>query len=77
MSRSSGYWDLEVKCPFYKRTEKQKHRIVCEGISDDSRMTLVFLGKDHARVAHLKQFCCGEFGKCPLYHAGSERFENK
>ena len=75
MSRRAGYWEMTAKCPFYRRTEKNKHRIICDGISDDSRLTLVFLGKDGARVRHLKEYCCEAYEKCPLYHAAGDRFE--
>ena len=72
-----GYWELAVKCPFYKRTEKKKQRIICDGISPHTRMTLVFFQTtDEERVRHLKTFCCDRFDKCPLYHAAGERFEN-
>lgn len=75
MSRRAGYWELTAKCPFYRRTEKNKHRIICDGISDDSRITLVFLGKDTARVKHLKAFCCEEYEACPVYLSAAARFE--
>ena len=72
-----GYWELAIKCPFYKRTEKKKQRIICEGISRNTRLTLVFFQcGDEERVRHLKTYCCGEYEKCPLFRAASERFEN-
>lgn len=75
MSRRAGYWEVTVKCPFYRRTEKNKHRIICDGITDETRLTLVFLGPDATRVKHLKEFCCENYEKCPLYHAAGDRFE--
>lgn len=73
-----GYWELTVKCPFFRRTEKQKQRIICDGISENTRLTLVFFRTDDkARVKHLKEFCCENYEKCPLYHAAGERFEKR
>lgn len=72
---NAGGWDVSVKCPFFCRTEKQKHRIVCDGITKTSRLNLVFLGNDAERTAHLRRYCCRDYKKCPLHHAASERYE--
>lgn len=72
-----GLWDIAALCPFYCRTEKQKHRILCEGITTDSRLSLVFTGSDEARVNHLKRYCCAEYEKCALYHAIYRQYESE
>ena len=71
----AGGWEISVRCPFFCRTEKQKHRIVCEGIGEDTRLNLVFLGSDRARVEHLREFCCREYTRCPMFHAANEKYK--
>ena len=71
----SGFWEIAVLCPFYCRTEKSKHRIVCEGIMKDSRLALVFLGQDSVRVQHMKKHCCKDYQSCPLYRAIAAQYE--
>ena len=74
----SGYagWRGQVKCPFFRREDKGKHRIVCEGISDNTRLNVVFLGKEKERVEHLLHFCSENFARCPLYHAANEKYRD-
>lgn len=73
----SGYagWEAQVKCPFYRRSDKKHHRIICEGISDGTRLNLVFLGKERERVEHLLHYCSEEYWKCPLYHCANKKYE--
>ena len=75
MSRDFAGWDGQVKCPFYRRSDKKKHRIICEGIGESTRLNLVFLGKEAERVAHLDHFCSEDFERCPLYHCANSKYE--
>lgn len=70
-------WDKWARCPFFCREDKERHRIVCEGIAPDTRLNLVFLGKEKSRIDHLRNFCCDGYENCPLYHGVSEQYENR
>lgn len=71
----TGRWEALALCPFYQRTEKERHRITCEGIMSGSRLALVFLSADAKRVRHLESYCCRDYMKCPLYEAIYKQYE--
>lgn len=68
-------WDVQALCPFYRRSDKAKHNITCEGITSSSRISLVFLGKEKEREQHMIHYCCRDYQKCPLYGAVYQQYE--
>lgn len=70
-------WDALAKCPFFRRSDKVKHRVVCEGISSTTRISLVFLGTEQSRTAHLKRFCASDYENCPVYGACQAKYNEK
>lgn len=55
-----------VKCPFYKRDDSQK--ITCEGVVDESTLSLNFTKKDGKRT-QFTVFCCNtqNYKCCEIY----------
>lgn len=65
--------NLLIQCPFYVRNDR-KNSIICEGITDTSRVILRF-SKQPEMLQQLKIFCCGRYGNCELYRAVMEKYE--
>lgn len=57
-----NYSDKNVKCPFYKNTDKKS--IKCEGIFSNFCINS-FSDKEKARV-HFTKYCCDDYKKCPV-----------
>lgn len=54
-----------VRCPFYK-FDDGKRRITCEGIIDDSSLSLIFRNKADQKK-QLYVFCCRHYQNCEIY----------
>lgn len=53
-------------CPFFKQDDDDKRRIVCEGLVDDSSLTLSYIySKDYR--SQMDIFCCGAFESCEVF----------
>ena len=70
--------DSRAKCPFYKYDEshnkKNTHRIVCEGLTEDSTLMLVYTYKRDFRI-QLETFCCEHFDRCEVYRMFMQKYE--
>lgn len=62
----TGAYQTSVRCPFYKHDNGQKHRITCEGISEDSCMSLTFQARVNYKK-HITAFCCANYKNCLVY----------
>lgn len=63
----------EAQCPFYRRDDDH-HRIVCEGITQDSSLVVKFRRqKDFALQA--REFCAKSYRCCELYRMLMEKYE--
>ena len=60
----TSYDDVDVKCPFFKGSDKRK--VMCEGITDDCIIKLIFFS-ELKRNCHHSIFCCEHFTKCEIY----------
>lgn len=70
-------WDALAQCPYFRRSDKVKHRIVCEGLSEDTRISLSFLGTEAQRVRYLSERCCDRFTDCPIFTACGMKYEKQ
>ena len=48
-------------CPFYQFYER--HKIVCEGVQEDSNLHMTFSNPDDRKDYH-DAMCCGDYKKC-------------
>ena len=62
---SGSFNQVLVRCPFYK-FDDGKRRITCEGIIDDSSLSLIFRKKAD-QVKQLYVFCCRHYEHCEIY----------
>lgn len=76
MGNRYAMWDISAKCPFYAGESAQKHTISCnEGVDDNSRLSMTFMGKDGTRRAYLLSYCCSEYQKCEVYKLLAKKWE--
>lgn len=70
-TKKKGYndqYNIDAKCPFYKRDSAQHHDIVCEG-PFDTTVSLSFHNTERRRKAWLNAYCYSTKGceQCWLY----------
>lgn len=62
---SGSYLQVFVLCPFYA-SDDGAHRIVCEGIVDESSLALWFSRRADYET-QMSVFCCQHYEKCEIY----------
>lgn len=73
MSTGCSYWQIYVKCPFYRRDDG-KANIVCEGCGESRSVVLLYRYKSEL-LKQLQLFCCEHYQKCEIYRAIMEKYE--
>ena len=75
LNGSGSYIQILVRCPFYKKDDGH-YRIVCEGIVENSTITLT-----HQRESHYKKqmeiFCCDRYKNCEVYRMLMEKYTDE
>ena len=70
--------DKRVRCPFYMYDEcynkKRTYCITCEGLVDESTLTLKYKNKQDFRI-QLETFCCEYFDRCEVYRMLMQKYE--
>lgn len=72
---SGSFKQVDVRCPFYK-CDDGKRKITCEGIIDDSSLTLVFHGREDYEK-QINVFCCKHYPKCEVYRLLMEKYKEE
>lgn len=70
---SGSYLQVYVRCPFYQSDDGAR-KIICEGIVDDSNLTLSFRKKKDFET-QIKVFCCEHYKKCEVCRILTEKYE--
>ena len=69
---ATNWKSIDVVCPLYReggeKLSRDPRRIGCEGITDQSRITLDF-DTEAAAAQHMRIFCCGRYTYCEIYRA--------
>lgn len=65
--------DKLVKCPFYLERQKDKFRIKCEGVVNNSTTQITFRG---GKKSYLKEFCCDNYQNCRVYKMLCGKYAN-
>lgn len=71
---SGSYIQIFVLCPFYKRDDGRR-RIVCEGIVEDSNVSLSYRYDKQFRQ-QMEIFCCKDYKKCEVYRMLMEKYQD-
>ena len=72
---SGSYRQVYVRCPFYK-SDDGKSKIICEGIVDESRLTISFGRRDDYET-QITVFCSEHYRKCELYRIIKEKYDDE
>ncbi|MBP3411925.1 MAG: hypothetical protein J6K89_01565 [Oscillospiraceae bacterium] len=73
MAPSGSYRQVYAGCPFYQYDDG-KRKIVCEGIVEDSTVTLGFK-KREGYETQITTFCCEHYKKCEVYRMLMQKYE--
>jgi len=68
---TSKLGQVYAKCPFYRSSDALK--IVCEGITDDCTMHLIFNARKK-RNLHRELFCDARYQYCEIYRMLEEKY---
>jgi len=63
----------DIECPFY-RYDNGSRRICCEGIVEESTISLTFTRKKDFELQR-RVFCCEHFRKCEIYRLLMEKYD--
>lgn len=70
---SGSYMQAYVQCPFYKFDDGRR-RITCEGLIEDSSMSLIYHNKaDYDR--QIGSYCCRSYDKCEIFALLQNKYE--
>lgn len=72
---SGSYKQVYVQCPFYQHDDG-KMRITCEGIIDDSSLSLIYRHKSDYEI-QVMEFCCKQYHMCEIYRLLIKKYEEE
>lgn len=70
---SGSYKQVDVICPYYQRDDGKK-KIVCDGLQDESTITLCYSNAE-AFIRQIDIYCCRNYDKCEIYRALSSIYD--
>ena len=73
---STNFVDKFVTCPYYKRVDKDKNQIVCEGVDGASSSRLVFPSGKECE-AYMRARCTSDYCLCVLCRGLNEFYEEE
>ena len=60
--------DAKILCPFFRREDRQRHKIICEGLGDAKSISWNFAVEDERqRIRQMEIFCQDCYQNCELY----------
>ncbi len=68
----SVYEDVDAKCPFYKRSNKNS--ISCEGIVSNSSLTIGYVSPKE-KATQKRVFCNDRYQNCEIYQMLMQKYE--
>lgn len=75
MSRSTVcYIDKDVQCPYYKRVDRTKSQIICEGIDGATSSRLQFQG-NKMMFEFMACRCTTDYGRCTICRGLNKYYE--
>lgn len=66
------YDDILVRCPFFLHNGKRN--VVCEGITDDSTLSLRF-ATEESRNEQKRIYCDKDYKRCEIYRMLLEKYD--
>lgn len=60
--------EKNIRCPFFRREDRQQHKIVCEGLGDAVSISWNFRNEDERqRIRQMEVFCQDCYTRCEMY----------
>ena len=72
---SGSFRQADVQCPFYKYDDG-KRRITCEGIIEDSSLSLIYHNKNDYET-QITVFCCEYYKRCEIYGILIDKYDEE
>ncbi len=64
-----------VLCPFFKRYNRKRQTITCEGVPKSSAANLMFFENGTKSDRYFHNRCCKDYQQCPVAKALYEKYE--
>lgn len=65
---AGGWRESQILCPYFRNEDRQKHKIVCEGLGDARSMSWNFDNRDERqRIRQMEIFCQNRYDCCEVY----------
>lgn len=71
----ASFNQVYVQCPFYKDDDGM-HRVTCEGIIEDSSLTLYYRKKRDYKT-QINVFCCEHYTNCEVYRMLMDKYDEE
>lgn len=60
--------EKDILCPFFRREDGRRHKIICEGLGDAVSISWNFTDEDERqRIRQIEIFCQDCYRNCELY----------
>lgn len=60
--------EKKIRCPFFRKEDRQRHKIVCEGLGDAASISWNFDSRDERqRIRQMEIFCQDRYPNCEVY----------
>lgn len=69
---SGSYHQVDVGCPFYRRDDG-RNRITCEGILEDSTLTMCMKRQDFDM--YIRDYCSKRYICCEVYRMLMDKYQ--
>ena len=65
---AEGWRASKILCPYFRSEDRQKHKIICEGLGDARSMSWNFDNRDERqRIRQMEIFCQNHYERCEVY----------
>ena len=70
---AGSYRDGKIRCPFFRKEDGRRHKIICEGPGDAVSLSWNFATKDERqRIRQMEVFCQDCYRNCEVYQMLNE-----
>ena len=66
--------EKHILCPYFRREDGQRHKIICEGLGDARSMSWNF-EDERQRIRQMEIFCQDHYNCCELYRMIQDKYE--
>ncbi len=71
---ATNWFDHYAQCPYYRHCDGKK-KVICQGVSDGSRLCWEFGNSEDLNI-QVKVFCCDKYKNCEVYQMLKQIYED-